>query len=403
MATRGPDGILQPTDGHVAGAAYGGLMIYLDHNATTPVDPAVADAVSEAMTDGFGNAASSHAVGRAAAWRVKEAAERVGALLGVAPQRLVWTSGATESLNTAIRAAASPETVFFSARTEHRAVLDVLEALEEPGRPVEWLDVGPDGALAPEVVANALSRTQANAVLVMAAANNETGVCNDLVGLTEVVHRAGGLVVCDATQQVGKLPIELSGVDFAAASAHKLYGPQGVGVLIVPAGRRATPLVLGGGHQRGWRSGTLNVPGLVGFGVAAELAGRSMAGEARRQARLRDELHTALRERLPGVEVNGGPGRRLPNTLNLYIPGVLADALIVNCPELAFSSGSACTSAVPTPSHVLLAMGLSEQRAEESVRFSLGRGTSRAEIADAVEQIVPAALRIRGLVVEEVV
>lgn len=376
-------------------------MIYLDHNATTPVDTAVADAVRHAMTDGFGNAASSHPVGRAAAWRVRETTDRVASLLGVAPQRLVWTSGATESLNTAIRAAALPETVLLAARTEHRAVLDVLEALSDVGWPVRWLDVCDDGVLQPAVVADALSRTQGPAALVFSAANNETGVCNDTAALTELVHDAGGVVVCDATQQVGKLPIALSDVDFAAASAHKLYGPQGIGVLVVPTGHRAEPLLHGGGHQRGWRPGTLNVPGIVGFGVAAELAETSMRDEAARQAELRDELQAALLARLPGVQVNGAVRRRLPNTLNVYIPGVPADALIINCPEIAFSSGSACTSAVPTPSHVLLAMGLGDERAEESVRFSLGRGTSRDDIAVAVEDIVAAALRIRGLVAEE--
>jgi cysteine desulfurase len=376
-------------------------MIYLDHNATTPVATSVADAMREAMTLGFGNAASSHAAGRAAALRVKEAAGRVANLLGVPQQRLVWTSGATESLNTAMRAVDHKQTAFLATRTEHRAVLDVLESLEEQGRRVRWLGVGADGALHPGVVAEALAETRGTAALVVTAANNETGVVNDVASLAELVHDAGGLVICDATQRVGKMSIDLSSVDFAAASAHKLYGPQGVGALVVPSGRRAQPLILGGGHQRGWRSGTLNVPGIVGFGVAAELALSDLAVEAARLAVLRDQLLALLVAEIPDVAVNGDLSSRLPNTLNIHVPGVPADALIVNCPEVAFSSGSACTTSVPTPSHVLLAMGLGDKRAEESVRLSLGRGTGGEDIVAAARQLVDAASRIRDLVAEE--
>jgi cysteine desulfurase len=236
--------------------------------------------------------------------------------------------------------------------------------------------------------------------LVAMAANNETGVLNDIPTLAEFTHARGGRLVCDATQQLGKLPVQLSdwGADYAAASAHKMYGPQGVGVLVVPSGAAVRPLVRGGGHQRGWRSGTLNVPGIAGFGVAARLAGeRMVGGESDRLAGLRDRLLSLLTDRLGPLKVHGGDAPRLPNTLSVRIADVDADALIINCPDIAFSSGSACTSAVPTPSHVLTAMGLPEVHAEESVRLSLGRGNDVADIDQAAKAIGEAADRIRSL------
>lgn len=373
------------------------VRLYLDHNATTPADAEVVEAVRDAMVFGYGNAASSHATGRAASFRVEQARREVSLLLGVAESRLVWTSGATEALNTAITACVLEYRHLLTGRTEHKAVIDVVEHLESAGATVTWVPVDETGRLMPGAVATAAPH--APFTLVAMAANNETGVLNDIPALAEVVHGRGGRLVCDATQQVGKLPVDLSAwdVDYAAVSAHKLYGPQGVGALVVPSGSWPRPLLRGGGHQRGWRSGTLNVPGIVGFGVAARLAAERLADDAPRLQALRDRLARLLEGRLGPIEINGGAAPRLPNTLNVRICGVDADALIVNCPDVAFSSGSACSSAVPSPSHVLAAMGLPEQHAEESARLSLGRGNNEAEIEHAAEAISEAADRIRQL------
>lgn len=373
------------------------MTIYFDNNATTPPAPEVVDAVVEAMTLGVGNAASPHSLGRAAAARVSAAAESLGGLLGVSPNRLVWTSGATEALNTALRAAVETHPHVVTARTEHKAVLDTVAALSAAGCAVTWVDCDETGRVTPDQLRSALPGEAF--VLTVMAANNETGVLTDVPSLTDIARSAGGLVICDATQQVGKLPVDLTtwGVDYAAVSAHKLYGPQGVGALVVPPATTARPLIHGGGHQRGWRSGTLNVPGIVGFGVAASLAQGVLPQETARLADLRDRFHGLLESELGPLPLNGRGASRLPNTLNVRIPGVDADALIVNCSDVAFSSGSACTSAVPTPSHVLTAMGLTDLHAEQSVRFSLGRQTSSQDIERAAKSIVEGVERIRDL------
>lgn len=373
------------------------MTIYLDNNATTPPAPEVIQAVVEAMTLGFGNAASSHSVGRAAGARVRDAARHLGSLLGVAPNRVVWTSGATESLNTALRAATATHPHIVTAKTEHKAVLDVVAVLETAGCTVTWAECDETGRVVPDRLRSALPPEPF--VLAVMAANNETGVLNDVATLTDIAHRSDGLVICDATQQAGKLHVDLEGwgVDYAAVSAHKIYGPQGAGALVVPPAAPGRPLIHGGGHQRGWRSGTLNVPGIVGFGVAAALARDALDEEGARLADLRDRLHALLERELGVLPVNGGGVPRLPNTLSVRIPGVDADALVVNCTDVAFSSGSACTSALPTPSHVLTAMGLPYLHAEQSVRFSLGRQSSLQDIEGAVKSIVDGVERIRDL------
>lgn len=374
------------------------MMVYLDHNATTPPAPAVIEAMTLIMTEAYGNAASSHAMGRASAARVDVAAGQVAQLLGTSPARVVWTSGATEALNTAITAAASVHPHIVLARTEHKAVLDAVDHLAGAGVKVTFVDVDASGELSPAAVK--LAAADSPFVLIAMAANNETGVVNDVRALADVTHRHGGLVVCDATQQLGKLDVDLDGwgVDFAAASAHKIYGPPGVGVLVVPAGFGSVPLIRGGGHQRGWRSGTLNVPAIVGFGVACELARAVLEREAERLTELRGLAQALLESQLGPLYVNGSESTvQLPNTFNVRIPGVPADALIVNCPDLAFSSGSACTSSVPTASHVLVAMGFSEEHAEESVRLSFGRGNDQPDVERAMKMLGEAALRIREL------
>ena len=374
--------------------------IYLDNNATTPVDPAVAETVTRHMADRFGNAASSSVRGRAAATAAEVAREQVADLLSVVPTRVVWTSGATEAINTALKGLAEVRgrrSRLVVSAVEHKAVLDCAEYLKG----VQGVDVRVAPVTATGVVdvdaLSALVDDETFAVAVMAA-NNETGVLNPVEAVAELARTVGAFYVCDATQQVGKLPLSLSEVDFAAVSAHKLYGPQGVGALVTP---RRMPngfpaLLHGGSHERGYRSGTLNLPGIAGFGTAASLAAVSHEAEAARLADLRDAIELGL-TKLCDASVNGVAAARLPNTSNMRLSGVDADALIVATPEVAFSSGSACTSAVPTPSHVLLAMGLSSEAAEQSIRLSVGRFTTAADVARAVELIAVAAEHLRSV------
>jgi len=374
--------------------------IYLDNNATTPVDPTVADTVMRHLRGRFGNAASSHVRGRAAAAAVADAREQVAALISVEPKRVVWTSGATEAINTALKGLAAirggrPRLVV--SAVEHKAVLDVAAFLESSqGVEVCVAPVTRTGTVDLEVARNLID-SETFAVAVMAA-NNETGVLNPVEELAELAHAAGAAFVCDATQQGGKLPLDLSAVDFATLSAHKLYGPQGVGALVTPRQMPAgfPALLHGGSHERGYRSGTLNLPAIAGFGTAASLAASAVFEEQPRLAGLRDELERGLMK-LGDVSVNGLGADRLPNTTNVHIEGADADALIVATPQVAFSSGSACTAAVPTPSHVLTAMGVPVADAEESVRLSVGRFTTMEEVEAAVEFLAASALRLRGL------
>ena len=376
------------------------MDIYLDNNATTPVDPAVVDSVMRHLVDRFGNAASSHVRGRAAAGVVRSAREQVAALLSVAPGRVVWTSGATEAINTALKGLAAVRgrrTRLVVSAVEHKAVLDVAEHLAATQQiDVHIAPVTSVGTVDLDAL-SALIDNSTFAVAVMAA-NNETGVLNPVDEICARAQEVGAAFVCDATQAVGKLPIDLSEVDFAAVSAHKLYGPQGVGALITP--RRMVPdfpaLIHGGNHERGYRSGTLNLPGVAGFGTAAALAADVLGDEPARLASLRDTLERGL-EALEGLEVNGHGAQRLANTTSVRLTGVDADALIVATPQVAFSSGSACTSSVPTPSHVLLAMGLPTEAAEQCIRLSVGRFTTAGEITRAVDLITESAKNLRAL------
>ena len=377
-----------------------GMDIYLDHNATTPVDPAVIETVMRHLTDRFGNAASSHVRGRAAAAAADAAREQVAGLLSVAPGRVVWTSGATEAINTALKGLAEVRgrrSRLVVSAVEHKAVLDVAEYLAlSRGVEVCIAPVAPTGAVDLDVL-RTLINDETFAVAVMAA-NNETGVVSPVAEVAELAHTVGAAYVCDATQQAGKLPLDLSGVDFAAVSAHKLYGPQGVGALVTP---RRMPggfpaLMHGGSHERGYRSGTLNLSGVAGFGTAASLAVDCLEDESARLARLRDELERGL-AKLGDVSINGSDTVRLPNTTSVRLGGVDADALIVATPQVAFSSGSACTSAVPSPSHVLRAMGLSTEAAEESLRLSVGRFTTAEDVDRAIDLIAASADHLRAL------
>ena len=362
--------------------------IYLDHNATTPVDPRVIEAMLPAFTEHFGNPAShTHAYGWAAARLVERAREQIAAALGAHPDEVVFTSGATESNNLAIKGVAwslaGRGRHLVTVATEHKAVLDPCRRLAGAGFEVTVLPVDRHGRVGPEQLAAAL-RPDTVLVSVMLA-NNETGTLQPLAAIAEACRAAGVLLHTDATQAVGKIPVDVGalGVDLLSLSGHKIYGPRGVGALIVRRRKprlRLVPLFDGGGHEAGARSGTLNTPGIVGLARALELAAADLVEEGRRLAALRDRLHAGIVAGLDGVHENGHPTERLPNTLNLSFVGVDGNALLVGLTELAVSSGSACTSADPKPSHVLAALGVPPQLAAASLRFSLGRGNTGAEI-----------------------
>jgi cysteine desulfurase len=377
--------------------------IYLDHNATTPVDPRVVDAMAGLWGEHFGNPAShTHAYGWAAARLVADARERLAAGIGAHPEELVFTSGATEADNAAIKgvawAAAGPGARIVTCATEHRAVLDPCRRLASQGFDVEVLPVERDGALPAERVADAL--TERTVLVSVMLANNETGTLQPVPAIAAACRRRGVLLHCDATQAVGKVPVDVDalGADLISISAHKIYGPKGVGALVVRRRRprlRLVPLLDGGGHEQGMRSGTLNVPGIVGFARALELCVADLASETERLRTLRDRLHERIAAALPAVTLNGHAQQRLPNTANLAFAGVDGPALIASLGGLAVSSGSACTSADPSPSHVLLAMGLSRQLAAASLRFSLGRGTSGEDVDVAADIVVREVRRLR--------
>jgi cysteine desulfurase len=379
------------------------LPIYMDYNATTPVDPRVLDAMLPCFSDHFGNAASrTHPYGWAAAKLAESARARIAAAIGAHPEEIVFTSGATEANNLAIKGFA--HTVrdhrghVVTCATEHKAVLDPCAALDREGFAVTILPVDSDGRLDPQRVAEALTPRTGLASIMLA--NNETGTLHQVATIAALCRERGVVLHCDATQAAGKVPVDVNalGVDLLSLSAHKLYGPKGVGALYV---RRRTPrlhlvpILDGGGHEQGMRSGTLNVPGIVGFARALEIAIEMMPAERARLGALRDRLQDAIRSCLEAVTVNGDAAHRLPNTLNLSFAGVDGAALLVGVREAAVASGSACTSADPKPSHVLLAMGRSKALANASLRFSLGRGNTPEDVETVADAVVREVMRLR--------
>ena len=373
-------------------------MIYLDHNATTPVDPRVFDAMTPFFAAQFGNPASRHhALGCDAAKRVETAREQVASVIGADPREIVWTSGATESDNLALQGVAqSPvyrKTHIVTVATEHRAVLDPCEVLEQRGFTVTYLGVDSDGCLDLDRLATVI--TDQTLMVSAMHANNEIGVLHPIGEIGAHCKARGVLFHTDATQSFGKEPIDVQamGIDLLSASAHKLHGPKGVGLLYV---RRRDPrvrcqaLLHGGGHERGLRSGTLNVPGIVGMGVASTLPADDLVRA------LRDRLETGILAGLDGVEINGHRTQRLANTTNLSFAGVDGAELMKRMPEVAVSSSSACTSALLQPSYVLGALGCDEARARGSVRFSLGRFNTVEEIDTATAIVVEAVTALRS-------
>jgi cysteine desulfurase len=378
--------------------------IYLDHQATTPLDPRVREAIEPYGEERFANPASrSHAAGREVADAVAAARVEVAALIGSDKREIVFTSGATEANNLAIKgsvwADARNEKHVVVSAIEHPSVLDCARYLESSGVAVSYVGVDRDGGVDLDELEAAL-RPETILVSVMAA-NNEIGTLQPLAEIGALAHRNGAFFHCDAAQAVGKIPIDVEAqqIDLLSISAHKLYGPKGVGALFVRRDPQVAlePLIHGGGHENGLRSGTLNAPGCVGLGRACELARDEMTMESERLCALRDRLEQALVRGLPDVQINGKVERRISGLSNLTIAGVDADALMARCPELAFSSGSACSSAAPTPSHVLSAIGLSAENAECSIRLGLGRFTSNEQVDHASDCLIDAARTILEL------
>jgi cysteine desulfurase len=377
-------------------------MIYLDYNATTPLDPRVLEAMRPWFSEKFGNAASRpHRFGAEARDAVETARAEAASTLGADPEEIVWTSGATESDNLAIQgvaAAAKERRHVVTAATEHRAVLDPLERLEASGFKVTVLGVGRDGSLDLDRLARAV--TEQTLLVSLMHANNETGVLHPLEAIGTICRSKGAYFHTDATQSYGKEPIDVNaaGVDLLSASAHKFCGPKGAGLLYIRKRGprvRCEPIFHGGGHERGFRSGTLNVPGIVGFGAAAAICRDRRAEEQAILRGLRDRLEAGLLA-LDGTEVNGDRTRRLSTTSNLSFEGVDAEQLMKKLPDLAMSSSAACTSARMQPSYVLGAMGCDEARVRGSLRFSVGRFTTAAEVDAAVEAIRREAKRLRS-------
>lgn len=371
--------------------------IYLDYNATTPVDPRVLEAMLPYFSRVYGNPANGlHRQGRLAAQAVDIAREQVAQLLGARPHEIFFTAGATESNNLAIegvarRAANGPRRRIVTTAVEHKAVLSPCQRLAREGWEVVVLPVTRDGIV--DVIAAETAIDDHTLLVSIQAANNEIGTIQPLAALSAIAHKRGVLVHCDAAQAVGKISVDVNdlGVDLLSASAHKLYGPKGIGALYVRGGTHAIPLEplsLGGGQESGLRPGTSNMPGIVGFGAACEIARNELAIEGQRIREIRDLLEEKLLAQIPSLMVNGSGTDRLPNTSSLAFPGVDADALLLNMPSLMLGTGSACTSGAIEPSHVLQAIGIERDVAFRTVRASLGRFTNEEEIHYAVAVIV---------------
>ena len=371
-------------------------MIYLDHHATTPVDGRVLEAMLPFFTERFGNAGSKqHRYGWDANDAVERARKQVAQLIGASTKEIVFTSGATESNNLAIKGLKTDRRHVVTISTEHKAVLDPVRHLGQDGWRTTVLPVGADGLVDVKDVAAAV--TDETAVVSVMAANNEIGVLQPVKEIAAIAHAKGALVHSDAVQAAGKVPFDVDalGVDLASLTAHKMYGPKGVGALYVRKKVEAIPLFDGGGQERGIRPGTLNVPGIVGFGQAAAIAREEMASEAKSLSALRDRLLAGLQSRVDGMAVNGTMSARLPGNLNVSFDGVDGEALLVSLDDIAVSSGAACTQA--EPSHVLVALGLSKDRALASLRFGLGRSTTVAEVDYAIAKVSDVVLQLRQM------
>jgi cysteine desulfurase len=381
------------------------LPIYMDNHATTPVDPRVLEEMLPYFTDNFGNAASrNHSFGWAGEEAVETARQRIAKLIGASPKEIIFTSGATESDNLAIKGVAEmyrrKGNHIITAVTEHRAVLDTCRHLENLGCRVTYLPVEKDGLIDLEDFQRALH--DETILVTIMAANNEIGVLQPIAEIGEICRERGVLFHSDATQAVGKVPVDVNRqyIELLSISAHKLYGPKGVGALYVRRKNpcvELSPLIDGGGHEHGMRSGTLNVPGIVGLGKACAIAGEVMPQEASHLAGMRNRLKDKIMGRLDQVYLNGSWDQRLPGNLNLSFHDVEAESLLMGINDIAVSTGSACTSATLEPSHVLKALGIADHLAHSSIRFGIGRFNTYAEIDYVADRVCDTVERLREL------
>jgi cysteine desulfurase len=381
------------------------IPVYMDNHATTPVDPRVLEAMLPYFTDKFGNAASrNHSFGWEAEAAVDESRVQIARLIKASPKEVIFTSGATESDNVALKGVAEfykdKGKHIITCATEHRAVLDSCKVLERRGYQVTYLPVDRYGFVEPGQLREAI--TDKTILISIMAANNEIGTIHPIKEIGRVAKERGVLFHCDATQGVGKVPMDVEemGIDLLSMSAHKIYGPKGVGALYVRSRGprvRLSPIIDGGGHENGMRSGTLNVPGIVGLGKACEIAGQELAAEAARLSQLRERLKEGIMNRLSEVYVNGHPAQRLPGNMNISFAYVEGESLLMGLKEIALSSGSACTSASLEPSHVLRAIGVKEDLAHTSLRFGLGRFNTEEEVDYTVRRVAEEVSRLREL------
>ncbi len=378
-------------------------MIYLDYNATTPLHPRVLDAMQPYLTEHYGNPSSLYRPGREAKTAVENARRRIADCLGCSPSEIVFTAGGTEADNLAVRGIArsrknSGKHIVTSA-IEHHAVLHTCKALEEDGYQVTYLSVGEDGQVDPDEVAESL--TPETILISIMLANNETGVINPIEHVARIATKRSVLFHTDAVQALGKIPIQIQdlGVDLAAFAGHKIYGPKGSGFLYVKRGTPLAPVITGGSHEHGLRAGTENVAGIVGLAEAVLLASNTLETEAKRLDTLRSRLEATVSERLAGVRINGGPVPRVPNTSNLSFRGIDGESIVValDMEGICISTGSACSTGDPEPSHVLTAMGRSAREAQGSIRLSLGKGTTEEDIDLTVRTLVGIIERLRTI------
>ena len=381
------------------------LPIYLDYNATTPVDPKVVDAMVPYFTESYGNAASrNHSFGWQVEKVVDDARELIGKLIGAGGKEIVFTSGATESNNLAILGVAefykNKGKHIISSPIEHKAVIDPCHALEQNGYEITFLDVDKHGCIDLKQLEESIR--QDTILVSLMAGNNEIGTLNPIKEIGQITRNKEVLFHTDATQSVGKIPIDVEemNIDLLSMTAHKFYGPKGIGALYVRRKKprvRLSPIMFGGGHERGMRSGTLNVPGIVGFAKALELSVEEMASEAERLTGLRQRLLDRLNSELDYIFLNGHPTERLPNNLNVSFGYVEGESLMMGVNELAVSSGSACTSASLEPSYVLRALGVGDDLAHSSIRVGMGRFTTVEEVDYAAEKMIAAVKRLREM------
>ncbi len=379
--------------------------LYLDNHSTTPVDPKVLEAMMPYFTNDFGNAASkSHAYGWTAEEAVEKARAQVASLINANPKEIVFTSGATESTNIAIKGAfemyAEKGNHMITVVTEHKATLDCAKYIEKKGGTVTYLPVDKYGSISLDDLKNAI--TPQTILVSIMHANNEIGTIHPIAEIGKITKEKGILLHVDAAQSAGKIPVDVEkmNIDIISLSAHKMYGPKGVGGLYVRRANprvRLSPVIHGGGHERGFRSGTLNVPGIVGFGKAAEISLNTMNEETERVLALRNRLQEGLFKRLDEIYLNGHPTDRLPGNLNISFAYVEGESLMMGLKEMAISSGSACTSASLEPSYVLKAMGVGEDLAHTSLRFGLGRFNTEEEIDFVIEKVVAIVNKLREM------